>query len=166
MEASIVELKKFWDLMESIPDPEIPVISIVDLGIVRSVVVEEKATIVYITPTYSGCPAIELIRWNIKAVLDKNGYKNIEIRNQLSPAWTTDWISDSGKMKLKAYGIAPPTPTRQTCNNELFARHVAVQCPRCNSYHSRLISNFGSTPCKSMHQCMDCLEPFEAFKCH
>ena len=107
-----------------------------DLGIIRNVLLHEEEVEVVITPTYTGCPAMDVIRMNIRMALLENGFKNVKITTVLSPAWTTDWMSEEGKQKLKAYGIAPPNPRQQVCNNDLFAPHEAVQCPQCNSYHT------------------------------
>jgi len=130
-------------------DPEIPVVSVVDLGIVRSVA-PDKVTI---TPTYTGCPATQVIERDVRDALDAAGFRAVAIETALSPPWTTDWISEAGRAKLKAYGIAPPT-TR------------AVECPQCGSTATEEISRFGSTPCKAQWRCRDCLEPFDLFKCH
>ncbi|MFN2440347.1 MAG: 1,2-phenylacetyl-CoA epoxidase subunit PaaD [Chitinophagaceae bacterium] len=118
-----------------------------------------------ITPTYSGCPAMDVISMDIRLKLMEKGYHNISIQQQLSPAWTTDWMSEDGKQKLKEYGIAPPNAKQQFCKDEMFMDE-AVQCPRCNSHHTELISQFGSTACKSMYRCVDCQETFDYFKCH
>lgn len=155
-----------WQLLETVPDPEVPVLSVIDLGIVRGVTVSEAGEInISITPTYSGCPAMDAIAMNIRLKLIENGFRNVHINQQLSPAWTTDWLTESGKQKLKAFGIAPPNPKPQFCNTELFAEE-AVQCPRCGSYHTEVVSQFGSTACKSLHRCRDCREAFDYFKCH
>jgi ring-1,2-phenylacetyl-CoA epoxidase subunit PaaD len=118
-----------------------------------------------ITPTYSGCPAMDVISMDIRLKLIEKGYRNVSIQQQLSPAWTTDWMTESGKQKLKAFGIAPPNPKQQFCTEEMF-REEAVECPRCHSWHTALISQFGSTACKSMYRCLDCKEAFDYFKCH
>lgn len=171
-EAFSDEEKKIWSILEKITDPEVPVLSILDLGIVRNVILHQNTPLgdggfeVVITPTYTGCPAMDMIAMNIRLVLLENGFKNIKISTVLSPAWTTDWMSEEGKQKLKAYGIAPPSPRQQVCNNDLFAPHEAVQCPQCNSYHTHRVSEFGSTACKALYQCDDCKEPFDYFKCH
>jgi ring-1,2-phenylacetyl-CoA epoxidase subunit PaaD len=154
------------EILKTVMDPEVPVLSVIDLGIVRDIQFNDDKTEVTITPTYSGCPAMDVISMNIKMVLLSYGYKNIIIKQVLSPAWTTDWMSEEGKQKLKEYGIAPPNPRQQVCNNDLFAPDEAVQCPHCNSYHTHRISEFGSTACKSLYQCDDCKEPFDYFKCH
>lgn len=168
--------KKIWAMLNNITDPEIPVLSIVDLGIVREVKFHqsesgENMLEIFITPTYSGCPAMNVICINIKMVLLENGYKNIKLIQQLSPAWTTDWMSTPGKEKLKAYGIAPPQarsdgPPSDRINRMLFKDEITVQCPQCNSTNTKLISQFGSTACKALYQCNDCKEPFDYFKCH
>lgn len=147
---------ELFDLLADVPDPEIPVVNIVELGIVRDVVFGEHAHVV-ITPTYTGCPATYLITQMIREKLDEHGYEYIDIKNQLSPAWTTDWITVEAKNKLKAYGIDPPASS---------SADTKAVCPRCNSTHTRLISEFGSTPCKALYACKDCLEPFDRFKCH
>ncbi len=139
-----------WSVLKTVPDPEIPVVSVVDLGIVRGV----EAGRVLITPTYSGCPATEVIERSIREALDAAGYRAIAVETVLAPPWTTDWISDSAREKLEAYGIAPP---------ELAA---AATCPRCGSTDTEQVSRFGSTPCKAQWRCRSCLEPFDRFKCH
>jgi len=143
-------------ILESVTDPEIPVISIMDLGIIRDVKIENERIEVIITPTYSGCPAMLEIEKDIHNALKKEGIHNFKITTVLSPAWTTEWMTESGKQKLKEYGIAPPNPT----NPEDIA------CPQCESHNTELLSQFGSTACKSLYRCKDCLEPFDYFKCH
>lgn len=155
-----------WNILKNIPDPEVPVLSILDLGIVRDVSVRNDEVEVTITPTYSGCPAMDMIAMNIRMALLENNCRNVKIRTVLSPAWTTDWMSEEGKRKLKEYGIAPPNPRQQVCDNDLFTPHEAVQCPQCNSYHTHRVSEFGSTACKALYQCDECKEPFDYFKCH
>jgi ring-1,2-phenylacetyl-CoA epoxidase subunit PaaD len=164
--ANNISVDTIWNILKEIPDPEVPVLSVLDLGIVRNVLLQGDEVEIVITPTYSGCPAMDMIAMNIRFALLENGFKNIKITTILSPAWTTDWMSEEGKRKLKEYGIAPPNPRQQVCNNDLFAPHEAVQCPQCNSYHTHLISEFGSTACKALYQCDDCKEPFDYFKCH
>jgi ring-1,2-phenylacetyl-CoA epoxidase subunit PaaD len=160
------EIKKLYQLLEEVYDPEVPVLSVIDLGIVRDIQVEGDECVITITPTYSGCPAMDMISMSIKMTLLSHGYKNVKIMQTLSPAWTTDWMTEEGKRKLKEYGIAPPNVKQQVCHQELFASDEAVQCPHCNSYHTHRISEFGSTACKSLFQCDDCKEPFDYFKCH
>jgi ring-1,2-phenylacetyl-CoA epoxidase subunit PaaD len=153
MVASAVTTNAFKDrvfeILSHVPDPEIPCVSVVDLGIVRDV----KNDAVVITPTYTGCPATLAIEADIRSALDKAGLSALKIETTLSPPWSTDWISAEGREKLRVYGIAPPVKT-------------AVQCPRCGSAHTEELSRFGSTPCKSLHRCLDCREPFDRFKCH
>ncbi len=161
--------QEIYKILETVTDPEVPVLSIIDLGIIRDVIIHssnEDDIEVIITPTYTGCPAMDMIAMNIKMALLEHGHKNVTIFKALSPAWTTDWMTEEGKQKLRAYGIAPPNPKQQVCNQELFTVNEAVQCPRCNSYHTHRISEFGSTPCKALYQCDECKEPFDYFKCH
>lgn len=147
-------------ILETVTDPEIPVLTITDLGILRDVVINGENINVIITPTYNGCPAMDMIAMNIRMALLEHGYKNITITSVLSPAWTTDWMTEEGKQKLKEYGIAPPAAwADDTADRE-------IECPRCHSTHTRLISEFGSTACKALYQCNDCKEPFDHFKCH
>jgi ring-1,2-phenylacetyl-CoA epoxidase subunit PaaD len=154
-------------LLEEVMDPEVPVISVIDLGIIRSVSVDEADNVsITITPTYSGCPAMDVIAFNIRLKLLENGFRNISIEQTLSPAWTTDWMTEQGKEKLKAYGIAPPHPVQSVCDLGLFQEEEAIQCPRCNSYQTALISQFGSTACKALYRCSSCEETFDYFKCH
>ena len=157
--------KEIWNILEEVKDPEVPVLSVIDLGIIRSINVDNDTINIVVTPTYSGCPALDVINMDIRLKLIEKGYRNISIQQQLSPAWTTDWMSEAGKQKLKAFGIAPPNPKQQFCTAEMFQQEV-VQCPRCNSYHTELISQFGSTACKSIYRCLDCKETFDHFKCH
>ena len=156
------ETEKIWNILESISDPEIPVLTIVDLGIVRSVSKEGGNVEVFVTPTYSGCPATDVINMSIRMALLESGYKHIKIINQLSPAWTTDWMTENGKKKLKEYGIAPP---QGKIKSEEHLEHISVECPHCHSINTKLISAFGSTACKALYQCEDCKEPFDYFKC-
>lgn len=141
-----------WDVVAAVPDPEIPVLSITDLGIVRDVSLDR----VVITPTYTGCPATFAIESDIRTALDAAGYRLTRIETTLAPPWTTDWITDAGREKLRAYGIAPPIPAGTT----------TVHCPQCNSANTQEISRFGSTPCKAQWRCLTCAEPFDLFKCH
>jgi ring-1,2-phenylacetyl-CoA epoxidase subunit PaaD len=161
----MISEKEIWTILEEVKDPEVPVLSVIDLGVVRSVKTSDDKIEITITPTYSGCPAMDVIKMDIRLKLIEKGYRKISVQQQLSPAWTTDWMSEEGKQKLKAFGIAPPNPKQQFCSPEMF-RQEAVQCPRCNSYHTQLISQFGSTACKAMYRCLDCKEAFDYFKCH
>ena len=154
-----------WQYLEEIPDPEVPVLNLLDLGIIRDVILNEEKVEVIVTPTYSGCPATSMINMSIRLKLIEKGFKAITITNQLSPAWTTDWMTEEGKAKLKAYGIAPPVYSKSN-QNELFAEPDEVPCPNCESTNTKLVSQFGSTACKALYQCNDCHEPFDYFKCH
>ena len=161
-----IDKQAIYSYLEEINDPEVPVLSIIDLGIVRDVRMNDEELEVIITPTYTGCPAMDMITTTIKIQLATLGFKKIKITQVLSPAWTTEWMSEEGKRKLKEYGIAPPNPKQQVCDQKLFAEAEGVQCPHCNSYHTHRISEFGSTACKALYQCDDCKEPFDYFKCH
>ena len=160
--------QKIWQLLEEVADPEVPVLSILDLGIVRGVVVADEQITVTITPTYSGCPAMSAIATDIRLRLLAEGYTKLTIQNQLSPAWTTDWLSEAGRRKLVAYGIAAPVPGTAATGHvlHLFGKETAVACPQCQSANTKLINQFGSTACKALYQCQDCHEPFDYFKCH
>jgi len=161
-----IDKQAIYSYLEEINDPEVPVLSIIDLGIVRDVKMNDEELEVIITPTYTGCPAMDMISATIKIQLATLGFKKVKITQVLSPAWTTEWMSEEGKRKLREYGIAPPNPKQQVCDQKLFAAAEAVQCPQCNSYHTHRISEFGSTACKALYQCDDCKEPFDYFKCH
>lgn len=152
-----------YDLIAEIPDPEIPVITIKDLGILRDVRAVHDTYTVVITPTYTACPAMKMIEDQIKKILVARGIDKIKVELTYEPAWTTDWLTEEAKAKLKKYGIAPPT--RLACN-KLFSTHEEVVCPRCNSKQTDLISRFGSTACKALYICKDCKETFDFFKCH
>jgi ring-1,2-phenylacetyl-CoA epoxidase subunit PaaD len=163
--AANISVERVWELLDEIPDPDIPVISIVELGIVRNVeITDENKVVVTITPSYSGCPAMNLFKTEIKAVLENKGASNVEIKISHSPVWTTDWISEGTKEKLKKYGIAPPEHSTQS-EAALFSIKK-ITCPNCNSIHTSLTSQFGSTPCKALWYCNDCNQPFEYFKCY
>lgn len=148
------ETDRLWAVLAEVADPEIPVVSVVDLGIVREA--DAAAKRVVLTPTYTGCPATLVIESDVRAALDAAGFGDVRIETTLSPPWTTDWISEAGKAKLRAYGIAPPIP----------AGSRAVACPQCGSTDTVEISRFGSTPCKALWRCQACAEPFDLFKCH
>ncbi len=145
------KIKKIWELLNTVPDPEIPVISVVELGVIRDVIFSENSYVISITPTYSGCPAVKAFQDDIKVCLKDNDIENFELKIVYSPAWTTNWMTKKTKQKLKKYGIAPPSDT--------------VICPQCDSEKTELISEFGATACKALYKCSDCLEPFEFFKC-
>ncbi len=152
---------RIFGILAQVPDPEIPVISLVDLGIVREVR-EGAPPVLVITPTYSGCPASIAINASIRAALDAQGLGDVVVKTELAPAWTTDWISEAGRAKLRAYGIAPP----ETAQERLARRDAApAVCPQCRSGRTAEISRFGSTPCKALWRCLDCAEPFDRFKC-
>lgn len=154
-------------LVGRIADPEIPVLTIEDLGILREVRVEGGRVEVDITPTYSGCPALEMIRGEIEEVLRDLGCDPVVVRTVLAPAWTTEWMSEQGRIKLSAYGIAPPGPVRPPAlPGNLRLLPVAMRCPQCGSTRTEELSRFGSTACKSLHRCLDCREPFDHFKAH
>lgn len=157
--------KMIWDLLEDVNDPEIPVLSIVDLGIARDVKDTPDGQLeIVISPTYSGCPAMYMLEEQIKETLTRHGFADHVITTKLSPAWTTDWMTEAGKQKLEAYGIAPPE--KSTSNKSvLFGGQKKIACPRCKSNNSEQISEFGSTACKALYRCLDCLEPFDYFKC-
>ena len=142
---------KIWELLNTVPDPEIPVISVVELRVIRNIEFINDSYLISITPTYSGCPAVKAFQDDIKTCLSNNGVDNFELKLIYSPAWTTDWMTENTKEKLLKYGISPPSET--------------VICPQCKSTSTNTISDFGSTACKSFHSCKDCLEPFEHFKC-
>ncbi len=149
-------------ILSEVKDPEIPVLSISDLGILRSVECREDSVEIKITPTYSGCPAMDAIREDIRAALASHGIKNVEIKETLSPAWTTEWMTESGKQKLEAYGIAAPSSHPCSASGDDHPEY----CPHCHSKKTELISRFGSTACKALYRCLDCGEPFDYFKCH
>ena len=148
-----------YAILETVADPEVPVLSILDLGIVRDVQLKDDGFHIVITPTYSGCPATEMIQLQIRMALLENGIQHFQIVHRLSPAWTTDWMTEAGKQKLQAYGIAPP-------EKKFAIPEDGVTCPQCHSTNTRLVSAFGSTACKALYQCSDCKEPFDYFKCH
>ena len=164
-------LDDVWRWLGDVPDPEVPAVSVVDLGIVRDVAwrpgTDGPALEVTVTPTYSGCPATAVIARDIEGALHARGLADVRLRTQLDPPWTTDWLSQAGREKLRAYGIAPPVGTSRDLAS-LGARRkprAAVTCPRCASADTSLVSEFGSTPCKSLHRCNACAEPFDHFKC-
>jgi ring-1,2-phenylacetyl-CoA epoxidase subunit PaaD len=152
--ATLPSLAQVWDWLDTIPDPEIPVITLVDLGIVRAVEWQDRTLVITITPTYSGCPATRVINEGIAAVISDKGVKNLRLDRRLSPAWTTDWMSEKGRSALESYGIAPPQ-----------SKGTPARCPHCSGHDLERISQFGSTPCKALWKCKSCLEPFDYFKC-
>lgn len=165
-----IQQVRHW--LSQVPDPEIPVISLTDLGIIRDVEWQEDTLVVTVTPTYSGCPATSVINLDIEAALRDQGIEKLRLERRLSPPWTTDWITPEGREKLRAYGIAPPVDGT-AADGRLMGRvarltgdsNLTIACPRCGSAKTEKISQFGSTPCKASYRCTDCLEPFDYFKC-
>ena len=165
-----IQMVRHW--LSQVPDPEIPVISLTDLGIIRDVEWQDDTLVVTVTPTYSGCPATSVINLDIEAALRAKGIQKLRLERQLSPPWTTDWITPEGREKLRAYGIAPPVDGT-AADGRLAGRiarlagtsNLVIACPRCGSTKTEKISQFGSTPCKASYRCTDCLEPFDYFKC-
>ena len=155
--------RRAWEAAASVVDPEIPVLTIADLGVLRYVAVAGNQVEVAITPTYSGCPAMNMIALEIEIALEREGFRNPRVRTVLSPAWTTDWMSEDGRRKLREYGIAPPVPS--SSRRALFGVQQVV-CPQCGSENTELLSEFGSTSCKALWRCKSCREPFDYFKCH
>ena len=157
------QLEAVWQCLERVLDPEIPVVSIVELGIVRDVRLQQNTVEVDVAPTYSGCPATELIEKLVSEALENSGFTDARVKRVLSPPWTTDWISADGRAKLLAYGIAPPAGTAS--KRAIMSADRPLACPRCGSAATHCVSQFGSTACKASYRCDDCLEPFEYFKC-
>lgn len=157
--------KSIWNILATVCDPEIPVLSIIDLGIIRAVQVDDDSSwvTITITPTYTGCPAMDMIGAQIRMELAAAGFPQVKLQQILSPAWTTDWMSESGKQKLQTYGIAAPVATHF---NQVYLEDLQIACPNCGGSNTKLVSEFGSTACKALFQCKDCLEPFDYFKCH
>ncbi|WP_024517263.1 1,2-phenylacetyl-CoA epoxidase subunit PaaD [Bradyrhizobium sp. Tv2a-2] len=155
--------QRAWNAAASVVDPEIPVLTIADLGVLREVAVNDGHVEVAITPTYSGCPAMNMIALEIELALEREGFRKPKVRTVLSPAWTTDWMSEEGRQKLKAYGVAPPEPA--SSRRALFGVQQ-IKCPQCGSENTELLSEFGSTSCKALWRCRSCREPFDYFKCH
>lgn len=151
-------IAEVYDLLHQVTDPEIPVLSIIDLGVVRNVEYTNDLATITITPTYTGCPAMDMISANIKMVLFENGITKVNVVTTLWPAWTTEWMTDEGKEKLTNYGIAPP--------KRLTDKSSIIECPHCHSSNTKVISEFGSTACKALYKCNTCLEPFDYFKCY
>lgn len=153
--------KSIEELLSSIPDPEIPVVNILEMGMVRDILSTPDSCEVILTPTYTACPAMSMIEAEIKATLQSAGIRNVRVSYVISPPWTTDTMTDEVKEKLRQYGIAPPVSRFQQEQD-----HHAIHCPRCNSANTSMVSRFGATACKAMYVCADCKEPFEYFKCH
>lgn len=170
--ATLPSLDEVWHWLSQVPDPEIPVLSLVDLGIVRDVKWDDDTLVVTVTPTYSGCPATGIINLDIERELNARGVAKVRLQRRLSPPWTTDWMSAEGREKLRAYGIAPPVDDTAADGRSLaLARrltsgsNLTVACPRCGSTQTEKVSQFGSTACKASYRCRACLEPFDYFKC-
>ena len=164
---------QIWDWLAEVPDPEIPVVSVVDLGIVRDIRWDGDTLVVAVTPTYSGCPATAVIDLAIESHLRDRGIGDLRLERRLSPPWTTDWVTQEGRDKLRAYGIAPPVDgtasdggTAARAARLAGRSNLVIACPRCGSGNTERVSQFGSTPCKASYRCKDCLEPFDYFKCH
>ena len=158
-----IQNPKLTTILESVFDPEIPVLSIMDMGVVREIEIDGKNILIKITPTYSGCPAMDVIAMEIKIKLNQAGY-NTAVKNILAPAWTTDWITEKGRKALEEYGIA--SPLNETMDKRaLLDGERIVKCPQCNSTNTKMVSQFGSTACKPLFKCENCLEPFDYFKC-
>ena len=153
------ETAHLFELLSSVVDPEIPVLTLQDLGVLRDISVDDGEVTITITPTYAGCPAMQTMQADIEKALQDAGYKQVKVKQSLSPAWSTDWMTQNGREKLRAYGIAPPLKT--SCDQS----SGKIECPQCNSSDVKRISEFGSTACKALYQCRDCLEPFDYFKC-
>ena len=170
--AVLPDIQMVRDWLAQVPDPEIPVISLTDLGIIRDVAWQDDTLVVTVTPTYSGCPATSVINLDIEAALRAKGIQKLRLERQLSPPWPTDWITAEGREKLRAYGIAPPVDGT-AADGRLAGRiarlagtsNLVIACPRCGSTRTEKVSQFGSTPCKASYRCTDCLEPFDYFKC-
>lgn len=163
--------REAWRIAAAVADPEVPVLTIEDLGVLRAVEVDDDRVTVVLTPTYSGCPALDTMRDDVVLALTEAGFRDVEVRTTLSPAWTTDWMTDAGKQKLAEYGIAPPTGRAATGRPLSLSKGrgpirltLAVKCPRCGSLDTREIARFGSTSCKALYECHACLEPFDHFK--
>jgi ring-1,2-phenylacetyl-CoA epoxidase subunit PaaD len=165
MVASEARIQQVWSWLDEIRDPEVPVLSIVDLGIVRSVEVAGHKLRITITPTYCGCPAMDVIRQEIRSHLSGNGIDDLELVTRLSPPWTTDWLTQNAKDRLHKEGIAPP-PSQLVSAIDIGRARATVACPQCGSANTTLVSRFGSTACKAHYKCNECLEPFDAFKQH
>lgn len=168
--AALPSADEVWRWLGEVPDPEIPVVSLTDLGIIREVAHDGDTLVVALTPTYSGCPATSVIAMDVEATLRARGVEKLRIERRLSPAWTTDWITAEAREKLRAYGIAPPidgdaADGRRRAATLARGSNLAVACPRCGSHDTEKVSQFGSTPCKAHYRCKACLEPFDYFKC-
>jgi ring-1,2-phenylacetyl-CoA epoxidase subunit PaaD len=159
----MVSKEQIYNWLEEVSDPEIPVLSVIDLGVVRDAQIIDGDWLITITPTYSGCPAMKTMEEDILSKLKDKGIDSARVELVLAPAWSTDWLSENGRIKLREYGIAPPE--HEVDKSVLFAEPTVVPCPKCHSRNTRMVSQFGSTACKALYQCNDCQEPFDYFKC-
>jgi ring-1,2-phenylacetyl-CoA epoxidase subunit PaaD len=159
----MVGKEQIYNWLEEVSDPEIPVLSVIDLGVVRDAQIVDGEWLITITPTYSGCPAMKTMEEDILSKLKDKGIDSAKVELVLAPAWSTDWLSENGRIKLREYGIAPPE--HEVDKSVLFAEPTVVPCPKCGSRNTRMISQFGSTACKALYQCNDCQEPYDYFKC-
>ena len=162
--APALSREELFAILDEVKDPEVPVLSVVELGIVRDIDVQEGGVTVTVTPTYSGCPAMNVIERDIEAALQAHGVERVTLKTTYSPAWTTDWISAEAREKLRVYGIAPPGPADHDAPIAIGRRRPTVRCPYCGALKTQLKSEFGSTACKAIHVCDDCRQPFEEFK--
>lgn len=158
-----LSIEQLWQLLDEVKDPEVPAISVVELGVVRSIEWQDDTLHVCVTPTYSGCPATELIEQMIQSALEQAGLRHFRLETRLAPAWTTDWITPVGREKLREFGIAPPQGSASKLS--LMGHAEIIECPHCGSQQTEQVSEFGSTACKALYRCRDCLEPFDYFKC-
>lgn len=159
----MVSKEQIYNWLEEVSDPEIPVLSVIDLGVVRDAQLINGDWLITITPTYSGCPAMKTMEEDILSKLKEKGISSAKVELVLAPAWSTDWLSENGRIKLREYGIAPPE--HEVDKSVLFAEPTVVPCPKCHSRNTRMVSQFGSTACKALYQCNDCQEPYDYFKC-
>jgi ring-1,2-phenylacetyl-CoA epoxidase subunit PaaD len=159
----MVSREQIYNWLEEVSDPEIPVLSVIDLGVVRDAQLINGDWLITITPTYSGCPAMKTMEEDILSKLKEKGISSAKVELVLAPAWSTDWLSENGRIKLREYGIAPPE--HEVDKSVLFAEPTVVPCPKCHSRNTRMVSQFGSTACKAFYQCNDCQEPYDYFKC-
>lgn len=160
---AVLDRDAVWELAATVTDPEIPVLTIEDLGVLRDVRFEGETAVVTLTPTYSGCPAMDQMGDDVVLTLTEAGYMDVRVDFVLKPVWSTDWMTENGKRKLEQYGIAPPGP-RPTSGP--IPVQLGVKCPRCGSLRTKTVSQFGSTSCKALYECLSCLEPFDFFKPH
>lgn len=158
------QVEHIWEILTTVEDPEVPVINVCELGIIRNVEIVRETVFVTVTPTYSGCPAVEVIDLNIRVAIMEEGYSDVVIKHEINPPWSTDDITEAGRQKLLDYGIAPPNGS--SAKASLLGVDKPRACPQCGSEKTELLSQFGSTACKALYRCLDCREPFDYFKCH